>query len=119
MEYGPRTHRERWLLPPADEAVVGSEMRTTRLPRRAESLDAERLEGRRGGAVTLDESLRERIEEDAAGTILRVTEEDGIVEVVQRLPDEEGTYLYHVSLESHPDENESLHWNLIGSVDEE
>ena len=69
--------------------------------------------------MTLDESLRERIEEDAAGTVLRIVETEGIVEVVQRLPDEEGTYLYHVSLETHPDESESIHWNLIGSVDEE
>ena len=69
--------------------------------------------------MTLDESLRERIEEDAAGTVLQITETDGIVEVVQRLPDEEGTYLFRVSLESHPDETESIHWSLIGSVDEE
>ena len=72
-----------------------------------------------GGAVTLDESLRERIEADAAGTVLRITETDGIIEVVQRLPDEAGAYLYHVSLESHPDETESIHWDLIGSVGEE
>lgn len=68
--------------------------------------------------MTLDESLRERIEEDAAGTVIRITETEGIIEVVQRLSDGEGPYLYHVSLESYPDGTESIHWDLIGSVDE-
>lgn len=69
--------------------------------------------------MTLDDGLRRRIEDDAAGRVLRITESDGFVEVTQRLPDEEGTYLFHVTLEQRPDGAESIHWNLIGSVDEE
>lgn len=69
--------------------------------------------------MELDESLRERIKEDAAGTVIRMTESDGVIKVVQRLPDRGGTYLFHVSVESHPDETESIHWDLLGSVNEE
>lgn len=69
--------------------------------------------------MSLDESLRRHIESEAAGEILQLTEKEGIIEVIQRLPDEEGAYLFHVSIESHPDETESLHWDLIGSVNQE
>ncbi len=67
--------------------------------------------------MTVDPEFRERIEADAAGTVVDVRDADDVVEVVQRLPDDEGTYLYRVSVERHPDGSDSLNWTLLGSVD--
>lgn len=67
--------------------------------------------------MTVDVALRERIEADAAGTVLDVRNAGDAVEVVQHLPDDGGTFLYRVSVEPHPDGTESLRWNLLGDTD--
>lgn len=57
------------------------------------------------------------IEPNKGEDILRVEDRPGYIEVVKRVEGEKDAYLYHVEQEPQPDDEEHLHWTLIGRIE--
>ena len=64
-----------------------------------------------------EQAIADRIREEAPGDILRLEPGVNGFLVVQALPDASQPTLSRVTLEEYPDGSESLHWELLGSVD--
>lgn len=63
-----------------------------------------------------EQEIADRVREEALGEIHRLDTDVGGFLVVQKLPDTSSPSLYRVSLEEQVDGSESLHWELLGSV---
>lgn len=72
---------------------------------------------------SLHPSIKEEIQEEAAGEIIEINDHGSYALVRKHPPDPNGSganrnieSLYHVRRERHPDGHESLHWVYLGDV---
>lgn len=61
-----------------------------------------------------DQQIKDWIQEEAIGEVLKITEDISGYLVIQNLPDDSGSSLYHVTVESQIDGTQSLHWAYLG-----